>query len=113
MGPAAPITHGGVSGATSTAKIKERWGGPGLREPSVLPGPQSCPCGLYFDRLLSPEGGKLWLRGLRAPLYSQVDAWAPFLMPFPLSFKWPNLSELTVSPNSQESRIKCSGCVRR
>lgn len=27
MSPAAPITHGGVSGATGAAKIKERWGG--------------------------------------------------------------------------------------
>lgn len=26
MGPAVPIIHGGVSGATGAAKIKERWG---------------------------------------------------------------------------------------
>ena len=84
MGPAAPITHGGVSGATSTAKIKERWGGPGLREASVLPGPQSCPSGFHFDCLLSPKGGKLWLGGLRAPLCSQARCLVSFSDAIPL-----------------------------
>ena len=87
MGPAAPITHGGVRGATGAAKIKERWGGLGLCKASVLPGSQSCPSGFHFDCLLSPEGGKLWLRGLRAPLCSQARCLGSFSDAIPPLFQ--------------------------
>ena len=52
--------------------------------PAWEQGDLSCPSGFHFDCLLSPEGGKLWLRGLRAPLCSQARCLGSFSDAIPL-----------------------------
>ena len=84
MSPAAPITHGGVSGATGTAKIKELLGRTRARvnrqsrlEPRARP---AASISIVFLFLQSVAVMAQRFKELRS--WVRPDTWAHLLMPF-------------------------------
>lgn len=114
MGPAAPITHGGVSGPPALPRSKSSGAGPGAREAAVSAGAQSSSAAsaatvfFFLQRMTNYGSGVSEPRSVVT-----LKAWAPLLLPFPVcSGKSLHPSELIIIPNSQGAKMKRHGLCK-